>query len=295
MSRIKATIIVNIIISLSFSLSVYAEKPSILKSEHLKYGAPNYVPNNPRTQLINREGYSLLFDKAKKTPLWVSYRLKKDYTIARTRRPKSKAFKPDPLIPIKFQADRSDYRRSGWDRGHLAPAGDMKRSRQIALETFYFSNIIPQNHNMNSGAWAKLEHLGHMYAKKYHDITIITGPIYRMPLPDGSRHSSIGKNRIGIPNWLYKIFIRKDDAGKHYALAFIMPNQPIRKNTKLNQYIVSINKLENWTKLKFLNALPTSLQSKMKSTKPATLWPFKIKKGPKKPFVPRITPKRFSQ
>ena len=90
--------------------------------------------------------------------------------------PRGRHFDIDPDVR-GVQADNDDYRNSGWDRGHMVPAGDMKLDDQMMRESFYFSNICPQNRNLNGGDWKTLEELCRIYAQKYGKIYIVCGPV----------------------------------------------------------------------------------------------------------------------
>ncbi len=117
--------------------------PFVLLSEtnvHTKYGLPGMLKWG---QIIYREGYVLLMDYEKKVPLWVSYHLTAQDLKGKQKRVDK--FRPDPLIPNEQRAELSDYKKSGYDRGHMAPSGDMKRSYKVMLDSFYLSNSPNKN------------------------------------------------------------------------------------------------------------------------------------------------------
>ena len=118
--------------------------------DHLKYGIPS-----TNGKILEREGYVLLHDSLKKIPLWVSYHLTKKHLQGIQER--VDRFKPDPDLLEGERAELSDYKGSGYDRGHMAPAGDMKRSLKVMLESFYLSNMCPQTPGLNRGQWKTLE------------------------------------------------------------------------------------------------------------------------------------------
>jgi endonuclease G len=243
-------------------------------SEHLAYGAPGQGPAERR--LITREGYALLHDSTRKSALWVSYRLTSAYTAEAV--PRRNQFAPDPDLPRGSRAELEDYKSvsSTWSRGHLCPADDMKRNSTVMRECFYLSNMVPQNQQMNGGIWSKLESRMQSYARTYGDVTIIVGPIYEKPLPGGrTAPKPVGPNRVHVPTWMYRIVVRKLPDGGWSVLAFELPNEKISPATEANlvNYLVSVRQIEKDTGLNFLNALPKSVQDRIETVKPKTLWP----------------------
>ena len=101
-------------------------------------------------------GYTTSFNSSSMIPNWVAYELTEEETRGTVGRPSNSPFQPDPSYHGK-QPDRRDYSRSGWDKGHLAPCADMKWSEQAMFESFFFTNICPQNHDFNEKDWQKLE------------------------------------------------------------------------------------------------------------------------------------------
>ncbi|XP_073438349.1 nuclease EXOG, mitochondrial-like [Dendrobates tinctorius] len=124
-----------------------AEPEPIQKSPLEEFGFPQ-----SGEEVRQHIGHALSYDQAKKTPRWVIEHLTKEKIVGVADR-KHCRFKPDPNIPQLFSASNEDYLRSGWSRGHMAPAGDSKYSIEAMAETFYLSNIVPQNYKNNAGFW----------------------------------------------------------------------------------------------------------------------------------------------
>ena len=164
-------------------------------------------------------------------------------------------FKSDPNI-VSISASVKDYYKSGYDRGHLAPAADMLWSEKAMLESFYMSNISPQEPGFNRGAWKKLEGQVRKLALLEDSIIIITGPLFLDTL------GSIGENKVLIPSHFYKAVI-DISAPRLGALAFVMPN----RNTKLpfDNFAVSIDSLELLIGLDFMESLTKDLQIQLES------------------------------
>ncbi len=259
-------------------------------SPHLFLGRPG-VGQNGRT-LIARRGYACLHDSFRKVPLWVSYRLTREDLKNLLKRPKPEPFKADPDLKKKFRAELTDYRRSGWDRGHMAPSEHMSRDVDTQAESYFLSNIAPQNGiTNNQGFWRVLEGTHKSYAERFREIYVIVGPIFdRLPEPgEGPLPAAIGNNLVSVPTHFYRIVVRRTGSGKYTALAFIVPNREIyppgyptpsgKVKAKDHEYeayqrnfLRTIDEIEAHTGLDFCNALPVGQQSKFESKKPSKPW-----------------------
>jgi endonuclease G, mitochondrial len=132
------------------------------------------------------------------------------------------------------RAELSDYKGSGYDRGHMAPSADMKWDQHAMIECFYLSNIVPQvGKGMNQGIWKDLEEKVRRWAIARGELFIFTGPVY-----EGYPKETIGRNRIVAPSHLYKIVY---DPIMREVIAFFMPNQPL-KTSDMPQHIVPIRR-----------------------------------------------------
>lgn len=174
---------------------------------------------------ICRKAYSAYFDPATKTPLWVAEKITAD--SADGAEPRTNDFREDPDLPRGASPKLDDYKRQGlpngrrpYDRGHMAPAANFMDDSVAMSESFYLSNMVPQDPQSNrSGPWRKLETKTRYWAKSRGSIYVISGPIYK----DGERSETIGKSRVMVPSHLYKVVI---DAQRGMAVAFIVPNAP---------------------------------------------------------------------
>jgi len=241
---------------------------SLAKMEHLYFGVPAYNQN----QLLIRTGFVLLYDCHKKSPLWVGYHMLPSYLRQNNLRAPSSAFKPDPDLKCQKQAALSDYRNSGWDRGHMTPARDMERSPKTELESFYLSNVVPENRILNRHFWAKLENLGRVYTKQFGELYIYTGPIFSKPLPGKFFYPPIGANEIPVPTWLYKIFIRRLKDGSPDLLAFEVPNQKLVEEAKIDDFLVPIETIEQDTGIHFLTGVSLPMLDLIKKRRPSKIW-----------------------
>ena len=126
-------------------------------------------------QVIKHEGYTVSYNSEYRIANWVAYEL--TATEAKSKKTeRSNKFVPDPQVKGST-AMNEDYTRSGYDRGHLAPAGDMKWSAKAMRESFYLSNICPQKPKLNRGIWKDLEEQCRLWALDNGSLLIVTGPV----------------------------------------------------------------------------------------------------------------------
>jgi len=236
-------------------------------SFHLAAGAPGY--GKPHTYLLIREGYACLIDDRVKDPLWVQERLTagdlQPESTQGTRLP-STYFKPDPDLPAGARSELTDYSHSGYDRGHMAPSGDMRKldtppidPKVRQVESFYLSNIVPQNGPLNQHLWAQLEDQVRTYTKQFGEMQIITGPVFR------SSHGVIPTigNHVGVPAAVFKIAVVTQGPQRGACLAVMIPNQV--PTHPLASYATKISVIENATGLHFFTALSTTDRQRLES------------------------------
>jgi endonuclease G len=213
------------------------------------------MPNGKQGQVIQRTGYTLAYDKKTKTPQWVAWELTKEETKGNHER--TDKFLPDPNVE-GAKVVTTDYTGSGYDRGHMAPAGDMKWSKKAMEESFYMSNICPQIHHLNTGAWNELEANTRKWARRYGSVYVTCGPIY-----NGSRRTQyIGKNRVKVPDAFFKVILIQSPK-KTCALGFFFENEAGQR--PLNEYLVSIDYLEQTTGIDFFPSLPDELENTLEA------------------------------
>ena len=218
---------------------------------------PHY--ESPRGgQLICHTGYTLSYDADFKTPQWVAWELTQ--AEAEGTEPRAKKFMPDPQIR-GAKAYHSDYTNSGYDRGHMAPAADMKWSRKAMEESFYLSNVCPQNRNLNRSDWKDLEELEREWAMQYGSVCITAGPIYHSASP-----KRIGANKVAVPDGFFKVLlVDYPDSPKAYG--FIFKNES--GSRPLKAYQLTVDEVEKQTKMDFFSALPDELEAKIEQQRPA--------------------------
>ena len=191
----------------------------------------------------------------------VSYKLTKAEVQNQVTKRKDN-FRLDPVIKTG-SAILADYKGSGYDRGHLAPAGDMAWSKKAMSESFFLTNMSPQVPGLNRGMWRILEEQIRKWTLKEQELYIITGPIIR------PNNKTIGPNKVTVPQWYYKIIVDYHQP-EIKALAFMIPNRKPQKS--LQSFAVSIDKLEEMTQLDFLNLLPEKVQAQLESKLNLSQW-----------------------
>lgn len=201
-------------------------------------------------QIIQRTGYTLSYDAKNKTPQWVAWELTKAETKGNEER--TNDFQPDPDV-IGAKVITYDYSGSGYDRGHMAPAGDMKWNRKAMQESFYMSNICPQNHNLNTEDWNDLEMKSREWARRYGKVYIVCGPIY-----NGKRTEYIGSHRVKVPDAFFKVILI-NETDKQCALGFLFENESGER--PLKEYLVSVDSIEKITGLDFFSSLPDDIEN----------------------------------
>lgn len=232
-------------------------------SSDVLYELPQMTVNRSQ-QIIEHTGYTVSYNLDWLIPNWVAYELTCQETYGDY--PREKKFSPDPQvsgIPVMHQ----DYSNSGYDRGHMAPAGDMKWSEQAMQESFYTTNICPQNHNNNAGDWKDLEEYARSLASTYGAIYICCGPI----VTDAT--NTIGSRRIVVPQAFYKVFLRQKKDGSWTSIGFVMPNAA--GNRPLMTYMQSVDDVENLTGIDFFYNLPDDIEDKVEADYTISEWSVK--------------------
>jgi endonuclease G, mitochondrial len=212
-------------------------------------------------QLVRRVGYTLKYVEKYEQPAWVAYILQADQIEGGEER--ENQFMPDPVVQ-SGTAVTADYTRSGYDRGHLAPAADFKNSYQVMKETFYMSNISPQEPQFNRGIWLELEKLVRAWAYKYQKVYVVTGPVLKPGLP------TIGRlNKVAVPQQFYKVILYVKPPHIK-GIAFLMNNKPSK--ARLSSFVVPINSIEKLTGVDFFPRLPDSIERRVESKSNAREW-----------------------
>lgn len=253
----KRSTILLTLIAFVFHISVAIAGPIEDCKEYSILGIPGQ-----QGELMCRKGFLMAHSPVHKTPLWVIEHLTAEK--AEGKLPRYNKFKADPDLKTENRAELSDYNNSGYDRGHMAPAADMKWDQTAMTECFYLSNMVPQvGKDMNRGIWKELEEHIRTWAMNRTSIYVFTGPIY-----NGVVNKTIGKNKVTVPTQLYKVVY---DPQKNEAISFIMPNEEIKDKDML-KYVVTVREVEEKTGLNFLSNIEQTMQDEIETKVANKLW-----------------------
>ncbi len=206
---------------------------------------------------IAYKAISVSFDSRLRIPRCVAYTLTATQVAMAdapgAERRKNHHFAADPQV--KASPGPGDYRGSGFSRGHMAPAMDMRFDHQAMAQCFLMTNMCPQDEKLNNGAWRQLEERVHRWARRDGQLVIFTGPV----MPAG-RPATVGPRAdIAVPAAFYKVVYAPR---QNRAIAFVYDNRPPAGG--LERHVTTIADVERQTGLTFLSALPAQQQRALK-------------------------------
>ncbi len=212
------------------------------------------IPESLPEQIKEFEGFTISFNKKNRTPNYVAWELLGNETEGNLGR--HDKFWTDP--EIEGCPTTGDYTRSGYDRGHLCPSADQKWSARAMENCFVMANIAPQAHALNNGAWKTLETKERQWARRDSAIVIIAGPLY-----SEADKETIGTNRVRVPGAFFKVILAPY-LEEPRAIAFVYPNSESPGN--MQNYAMSVDKLEEITGFDFFPALPDDIENAVESS-----------------------------
>lgn len=242
----------------SFDLSSYGSK------NQKKNPDPSFdfLPSSTTNQIIRHDYYTLSYSEKHEQAEWVAYELKKNY--AKNNDFKRPYFIEDPKVKTG-SADWRNYKKSGYDKGHLCPAGDMEFALKAYNDTFFTSNISPQLHDFNGGIWNRLEQKVRYWATKYDGIYVVTGGILHPSL------QTIGKEKVSVPNYFYKILLDYSN-GQYRMIAFLVPSK--KSDKPLYDFVVSVDTVEKMTGIDFFPKLDDKIENNLEKASNYKAWSF---------------------
>lgn len=273
--RLGCIIAVIVLIPICYGLYLYYQQYSVQHSSSqnqtetsvsrpIPSGKDLEIPVSlvPRQeQIIHHKGYTVSYNKDLKIPNWVSYELTRQETKGKEKR--SDNFIADPLVKGTI-ATNADYARSGYDKGHMAPAADMKWSPEVMKESFYFSNMCPQHPQLNRRGWKNLEEKIRDWAIADSAIIIICGPI----INQSSR--TIGKNKVAVPERFFKVVL-SPFVKPVRGIGFLFNNRQAVE--PLSTYAVTIDSIEKLTSMDFFSPLPDEIENEVEANADYYQWP----------------------
>ncbi|CAG0900468.1 unnamed protein product, partial [Darwinula stevensoni] len=265
-------------------LPLYGEVSAAVPSQAADI-VPEPPPQASRTAQIMRFGfpgldnirslddYVLSYDRRNRVAHWVfehltAERIKKRDTVDRSKC----NFHEDSSIHPFFRSVNQDYKGSGFDRGHLAAAGNHRLTQEHCDQTFLLSNMAPQvGKGFNRDSWNRLEKYVRHLARKYKNVYVCTGPLY---LPrqeaDGKlyvRYQVIGKSHVAVPTHFFKVIVAEDASGALELEAYVMPNAVIKDDAPLTNFQVPPETVERAAGLLFFDKLSKTKIQKINGKK----------------------------
>lgn len=216
--------------------------------------------HDPQTETIRLcwITHALAYSAQSRLAAWVAEDLRVEMLTGPANR-RTERFRVDPDLPHRISAQLADYKDSGFDRGHLAPAADFKFNQKQMSLTFRLSNVAPQIGNgFNRGVWRRLETATRAWVSARRQLYVFTGPVIE---PNGT---TIGKGRIPVPVAFFKIVY---DPESRIALSFLLPHRKMASHT-WPDHQVRVDDVERVTNLDFFPNLEEQEERQMEATKP---------------------------
>lgn len=241
---------------------------------------PSSSKSGHAEQIIQRVAYTVSYNNTTKCPNWVSWCLTAEHTDGPYSRKgvpycdedRHTAYgigaidnnnnKGDYFLDTDFAGPRQEF--SDWrdktynvNHGHICPAGDNKWSKEAMNQSFYLSNMCPQDIDLNGGDWENLEKKCRRWAKKYGAIYIVAGPVFY-----NDTYRTMGDGKVGIPDAFFKVILCLNQGQK--AIGFLFPNKG--DSHELIHYIKTVDEIEEITGYDFFSSLPNDVENVLEST-----------------------------
>lgn len=214
---------------------------------------------------LKRSSYTLSYNHDKRNPNYVAWQLPAKHTWGPFKR-KDFDFTDDETMP-EPNGTKEDYFNSGYDRGHLCPAGDNKWSSKAMSDCFLMTNMCPQNHELNTYLWNYIEQQCREWAKSYGTLYIACGPLYEEG--EDKRTKTIGQNKVAVPDAFFKVILCMDSIPK--AIGFVCPNSS-QKGKRAAEFVKTVDEIESLTGYDFFSLLPDSIETLVESRYDYNQW-----------------------
>lgn len=236
-------------------------------------------------KIIEHTGFTLSFNREHNNPNWVAWELTASEADCTGNR--GDEFYPDPMVSEPHRVTTYDYKGSGYDRGHMCPAADMRWSPEAMHDCFYLSNICPQVHTLNGGGWQVLEKACRRWAAQEGAVYIVCGPVYgrfggvdavrglaasgkplnidysRSPKTIGTEH------QVTVPDGFFKCVLSMRQ-GHEKAIAFYYSSND--KSQTMSSAAVSVDDIEALTGMDFFVNLDNRLEKRLEASYSLKLW-----------------------
>ena len=209
------------------------------------------MPSDMPSQIVPYHGFTLSYNPQMHVPNWVAWELTANETDGAVSR--ENKFYCDETV--SGCAEPYDYNYSGYDRGHMCPAGDMKWDRESMHDSFSMANICPQQKILNTGAWKRLEENCRKWARSQGSLIVICGPVLTDKITE-----YLGDTRVAVPKRFYKVLLNPNTSPM-MGIGFIMDNGRVEGG--MQQAAVSIDEVERVTGLDFFSELPDEVENEV--------------------------------
>lgn len=213
--------------------------------------AQPFYPQGECTVGIEYAHYTLCYEPEHRQSSWAKHELTLEKINGSQKR--TNDYRAD--LAIEDAVTENDYRGSGFDRGHLVPAADMKLNREMMSATFLMTNMSPQRSSFNSGVWARVESQIRKNVRAWGDAHVITAPW----LTQGMDQISSG---VSVPTAYYKIaYFPHANVMKAYWLE----NRGVSSSVSLDEFLISVDEIEVRTGFDFFSELPDDVEDSLES------------------------------
>ncbi len=230
---------------------------------HVYGGAPRSAMDSQAIRVLKNTGYVTGYSEVLENPLWVAYRVA-DMERLEPPAPRPENFETD--VRTAARVPSSAYTNSGYDRGHLAPnhAIATRYGEAAQRETFLMSNIVPQRHGLNAGAWKEMEmKIAASYPGRFGEVWVLAGPVF------GARPSLL-PNGTAVPDAFFMIVVDESD-GRVRTQAFLFP-QETSTGAELERFLTSIDEVERRTGLDFLHEIEDAAETALEAKRAQGVW-----------------------
>jgi len=215
-------------------------------------------------QVVDQTYYTICWNSKYKVADWVAYTITREH-LNNSTASRTEDFREDPKVPTT--PTLSDYRNSGYDRGHLFAAASAKYSEEAMSSTFLMTNMVPQEHSRyNAGLWLKAEDAERDVARLYGTLYAVSGPVIR----EGVNYNYIGSGVL-VPLECYKALLVIDKDNNVYTIALVLPQD--YQNGNLKPYLLTVNELEYLTGIDFFPELDDSIEELVEDSYELSKWP----------------------
>jgi len=224
---------------------------------------PKLLRKKPE-QVMTKAGYTVSYNKETKCANWVSWHLTKAHSSGPWSRKGLPYIEDEEAEKPRQELEDWRFNPKRYDHGHMCPAADNKWSKDAMIQSFYLTNMCPQNHNLNCGDWQELEEKCRDWSVAYGEIYIACGPIFY----NGKNETMGGTKEIWVPDAFYKVVLRMKD--KPTSIGFVYPNEG--KHHAMSHYVCTVDEIEMTTGIDFFYNLPDDIENVIESQSDLRDW-----------------------